>query len=345
MGAEFSENRLFSEHARFLLLLRHFRIALSRKGGESMTIFDGGCEFIRVAGGFLHHYRELPNVLTHEEYKEVAKPFVASFERLRFLFEMPIQLIYQAGMSMFVSCIARYRCGINPQDDSRDGETQVRQAMVTAVAEIVANYDSEKSFNVGSTMLDRFIEVPQTPNPARESIEAVQAALVMSAYAAFETLAADLWITAVNRHHQLARNWLEKNQERQLSGNVIAGYGFNLERVMGTILRDTKKVTFESLDDIRKIYKDSLKIDIDGVFDPVDDLIKAEKTRHLFAHRGGLIDQKFKTQMSRYPEYTNVAIGERLRLTGPVTASHVGACCKSGIALLKEVDNWSTAHT
>lgn len=310
-----------------------------------MTIFDGGYEFIRVAGGFLHNYRELPSVLTHAEYKEAAKPFVASFERLRFLFEMPIQLIYQAGMSMLVSCIARYRCGINPQDESRDGETEVRQAIVTAVAEMVANYDSEKSFNVGYTMLDHFLEVPQTPNPARESIEAVQAALVMSAYAAFETLAADLWITAVNRRHQLARNWLEKNPDRQLPGNVIAGYGFNLERVMGTILRDTKKITFESLDDIMKTYKDSFKIDVDSIFDPVEDLIKAEKTRHLFAHRGGLVDQKFKSQMSRYPEYAAALIGERLRLTGPVTASHVGACCKSGIALLKTVDSWSTAHT
>jgi len=162
----------------------------------------------------------------------------------------------------------------------------------------------------------------------------------MASYAAFETLAADVWIAAVNRDFSLAKNWIDKNSERQIPTSVLAGNNFNVSSLMGTILHDTKKVSFESLNDIRNQYFQTFKGELEGAFEPSDDLVKAEKTRHLFAHRGGLIDQKFKTQMSKYPEYADAVVGERLRLTGPVTGAHVNACAKCGVALLKQVDNW-----
>ena len=49
--------------------------------------------------------------------------------------------------------------------------------------------------------------------PAREGVEAVLAAMVVASYAAFETLAADLWVAALNRHTVLADNWADKNKD------------------------------------------------------------------------------------------------------------------------------------
>ena len=73
------------------------------------------------------------------------------------------------------------------------------------------------------------------------------AAMITSAYSAFETLAADLWVAIVDMHFELAANALD---DKQLPANVVAGYGGDISKVGGRVLRDTKKVTFDSLNGI-----------------------------------------------------------------------------------------------
>jgi hypothetical protein len=343
MDAELS-NRSLSEQATFVLLSRHFLHMLPPSREMNMPVFDGNYDFAHAGLSDLS-YQQLPDVLVHSEYKEIAAPFRASLDRLMSFFELPLQLIFWSGRLAQVKFIARYRCGVDPQDASKDEESQVNETMQRVFEEMVTDKGTS-AVSMSSRVLGSMVgdHTMSGIGPAREGVEAVLAAMVMAIYATFETLAADLWIAAVNRHHVLARNWIEKNPEKQLSATVIAGYGFDVSGRMGTLLHDTKKVSFESLFDIKKLYTDAFKGEIDDAFEPVNDLLKAEKTRHLFAHRGGLIDQKFKDQMKGHPEYASALVGERLRLTGPVTGSHVSACTKSGIALLKAVDKWSLSQ-
>ena len=325
----------------FLLLLRKFENMLSFGEGTEMPIFEGKYAFDE-ARLFDRGYAELPALLIHAEYKGIAKSFSVNLDRLTSFAELPLQLIYWSARLSVVKHIARYRCGVSPEDGSKDAEPNIRGAIIAVYDEIVATKGAYP-LDFSATALGNFLgdRTAAGIGPACEGIEAVLAAMVMASYAAFETLAADLWIAAVNRHHALATNWIGRNSERQLPVNIIAGYGYNVSQSMGTILRDTKKVSFKSLGDIRSAYKQAFNGEIDGVFDPVDDLVKAEKTRHLFAHRGGLIDQKFKADMKDFPEYMDMMVGERVRLIGPVAKSHVTACAKCGTTLLKAVDNWS----
>lgn len=238
-----------------------------------------------------------------------------------------------------VACrVARYKAGYNPEDDAHDREAGVIQFML----DVFAQYRVDSAENLGKLLGDGGYAV--AVEPAREGVEAALAAMTMAAYASFETLAADLWIAAVNNHVALARKWIDKNSERQLPANVIAGYGFDVSQRMGTVLHDTKKVSFESLLEVRKAYSQAFDGVTDAVFEPLDGLIRAEKTRHLFAHRGGLIDKKFKEDMERFPEYNGAVVGERLRLTGPVTRDHINACVNAGVALAKTVDQWTLAN-
>lgn len=310
-----------------------------------MAVFDGDYEYVR-AGGVDLSYRQLPDTLSHVEYKTIAKSFRASINRVISVWALPLQLIFWSSVICQTKYLSRFRCGINPEDESRDDEDIVKVAAGAVYAEIIDTDVGAKARDVGSSVLDSLVGDQDDPGvpQAKDGIEAVMASMVMASYAAFETLAADLWIAAVNRHHALATNWIEKNSERQLPANVIAGYQYDIASRMGTILHDTKKVTFESLNDIRTAYNQTFKAELNGAFEPIGDLIKAEKTRHLFAHRGGFIDQKFKSDTNEFPEYASIKIGDRLRLTGPVTSSHVVACVKCGIELLKQMDNWSAMH-
>jgi hypothetical protein len=333
--------RALPESATFMLLLQHF----GRMLGAHMTLFDGKYDFLSAGGD--RNYLELPDNIIKNEYKEIAKPFRAGLDRLTSLFELPLQLIFWSGRLAVVKFLGRYRCGLDPQDASQDDEPQINAAILQAYNEATAE-EGVAVLAYSARSLGFFLGDDGDHGgivPACEGVEAMLAAMVMGAYAAFETLAADLWVAAVNCHPTLATNWLEKNQDKQIPGSVLAGYGFNTSGCMGTVLHDTKKVTFESLFDVKKHYALAFKGAVDDVFDHIDDLRMAEKTRHLFAHRGGLIDQKFKEQMKDYPEYAGATVGERLRLIGPVAGHHVTACARSGVALLKAVDTWSLSQS
>jgi hypothetical protein len=308
-----------------------------------MPIFEGKYEYIE-AGIFDRSYLELPNKLRTLEFRGIAGPFIASNNRLLSFFEFPLQMIYWALRLGQIRTIARYQAGVDPEDESRDDEPAVRAAMLKQYEKMSKSPPTQKealtfsSYVVGSILGDvESVAVQQ----ACDGIEAALAAMIMTAYATFETLATDLWVSSVNRHTALANNWVEKNQGKQLTLKDMAGHGWNLSNRVGTLLHQSRRITFESLNEIRSAYSQAFKGELDSVFESHLNLVKAEKTRHLFAHRGGLIDRKFQDEMRNFDEYKKVVVGERLRLTGPVTGNLVGACVGCGVSLLLGVDNWS----
>jgi hypothetical protein len=48
---------------------------------------------------------------------------------------------------------------------------------------------------------------------------------------------------------------------------------------MGSILHDTRKISFESWNDIKKAYSHAFKKSVDDAFDPPEALLKVEKIR------------------------------------------------------------------
>ncbi len=308
-----------------------------------MAIFEGRYDF-PVVGVFDGRFKTIASILKTAEYATIAQPFAISLRRIGYLYELPLQLLYWAEITTQIVMLARHRRGLDPDDVSRDEDQEHNEECKKIFDELTKDCTFQNISTLGGFRLSVMLgdlSISAGVDPAKEGIEAALAAMVMSSYAAFETLAADLWIAAVNRHSMLAANWIDKNSERQLPASVIAGYNFNVSNKMGSVLQDTKKVAFEFLYDIRGNYSDAFKGAIDVAFEPFEELQKAEKTRHLFAHRGGLIDRKFKDDMAKFPEYINAEIGDRLRLTGPVTRNHIDACAKAGCELLIAVDNWT----
>jgi hypothetical protein len=308
-----------------------------------MSAHEGNYDY-HVSGQFNRDYREIDKQLRIAEFQKVARPFIRSIDRIIFLFELPLQLIYWSAHLVRVAMTTRQRMGLDPNDASKDTDPEFAQQSRAVFEQLKA--PQEHVYHVGveimASLLDR-----GSPRPASaaEGVEAAFAAMTNSAYAALETLAADLWIEAVNRHPKLAENWFDKNPDKKLPGNVLAGYGFDVASRMGTILHETRTVTFESWKEVRKAYEHCFKGDLTDAFEPWQSVYQAEKTRHLFAHRGGMVDRKFRDEMKDFPEYSSLVVGERLRLTGPVVRDHIDACIRCGVGLLRSADTWSTSQT
>jgi hypothetical protein len=319
---------------------------LSDGGMDSvrMPIFDGKYEF-REAGAFDKSYLISIQRLATTEFQPIANSFIASLRRVNNLFELPPQLIFWSTVMTEVTIAARVQRGMNPHDSSKDNEDDHREIALNIYNEMTGDLEHADVMGFGSYHLNEMLgdaHRPALPH-ATQGIEATFAAMIMASYAALETLAADLWVIAINQKSELAKNWIKENPSKQLSGPTIAGYDFDIASRMGTILHETRRVTFESLSEIRKAYSHAFKGKLDESFEPLNELVKVEKTRHLFAHRGGLIDRKFKDEMADFEEYAGLTIGERLRLTGPVTRDHITACIRTGTNLLKFADQWIDA--
>lgn len=121
-------------------------------------------------------------------------------------------------------------------------------------------------------------------------------AMVTGAYGAFETLAEDLWIATANKHFGLAMAFIKSFPQRQADMVALLGDGPDLTYRMGTILGRTKKIQFNSLGDIQDNYRRTFSSGIASVLDDFSGVRTAEKIRHLLAHRGGVVDARFRAK-------------------------------------------------
>ena len=98
----------------------------------------------------------------------------------------------------------------------------------------------------------------------------------------------DLFIAKINKRPKCALQFLEK----EMKVHVIKEYGFNLSKKMGNII--AKRINFQDIDEVFKIYKRAFKIDIfnDRIF-LKNRVKKLFQDRHLLVHNNGIIDKKY----------------------------------------------------
>jgi hypothetical protein len=291
-----------------------------------------------VAGQFDRSYKLLP--LIDGRFSEVRASFVSSFDRIAALYDLPIQLVYWSAHIARSGLQARARLGWSPEENVVDSDPQFIPIALQIMRETAAGPAEVWEFGA------RYMSLVSASEGkwVADGIEAALAAMVTSGYAGLETLAADLWVEAANQNADVASNWIKENADRHVPLNVLAGYNYSVADKMGTVLRNTRKVTFESWGDIRKAYKHAFKGDVDEAFEPWRPLYLAEKTRHLFAHRGGMIDRKFADEMKEHFPSEQLEVGRRLRLTGPIVRDHLNACVTTGSKLMMTVNSWMTEH-
>lgn len=303
-----------------------------------MAVHEGKYEFL-TGGEFDQTYRYIDELLSIGEFKTVAETYIANFDRIRFLHDLPIQLISWSDHLATCHIKARLIHGFPVDGDTHNDEDEYRD---TVNELFIKEGNKRDPRGWGASQLDGMMNWEDkntgANNPAVAGVQALFAAMIMAAYAALEALASDLWIAALNKKSKFATNWIARNPDKKLPTYVFSKYGFNLEDKMGTVLHLEHKVSFEVWSEIKEAYSHAFGGDLDKCFEPAEEIRKAEKTRHLFAHRGGIIDQKFKDEMKRYSEYDGLVVGERLELTGEIVRKHVDACLKCGAELLTTVD-------
>ncbi len=195
---------------------------------------------------------------------------------------------------------------------------------------------------------------------------------IVGAWTAYEVLATDLWVEAVNRRPKhLGKNaWIGSRQSegdndesgkkssRGFDVDLLDEYDFNLSESMGTMMWRKRLFDFNSLRGLVAAYKMAFRVmgkkegqsgampELNRWFSgPDHDQLKVlEAIRHATVHRGGRADVTFLERMEGHP-FGQLRNGEPIPLDGEVVQKCTEAAVKSGIVLLMGVDEWLTKNS
>jgi hypothetical protein len=298
-----------------------------------------------------------------EDYKPIALTYKANVDRVGHIYTFPIDLVHWSAFLTRMYCSTRAVLGV-----------PVSEFTLKAIADgvVFADMDDERKVQArelmsqfweaklppegltlsnhimgeGAAFIDYSLALASEddeggPEYLLGGIQSNYSAMILLAYTAFESLAGDLWMAALNRHTQLARNWCEKNKNQRPEFSDLAGYDFNLSRSMGTFLYEDERVRLQSLGGIVAAYSDAFKGASNAIFEPRGGLREVEQIRHLLAHRGGVVDRKFRDEVEDFPSLNHLAVGSRISFTGSDVSKYVNTTVGCAIRLFKFVDDWS----
>jgi hypothetical protein len=195
-------------------------------------------------------------------------------------------------------------------------------------------------------------------------LNALMASVLTGSWTAFEVLAGDLWECALNVHPQglsllkgRLRDWnggkeapelpttpgkRSDDDGRQIPLSILQKYKHDLSEVMGTVLRQQKKVAFQSIWDIREAYAKAFSVDFAGVRDVVlhTSLKHLAAVRNVMVHKAGIADKQFKDETSDCRNFDGTAAGDRVVLDGATVAGLNGEAIRQSVNLIVAVDNW-----
>jgi hypothetical protein len=203
-----------------------------------------------------------------------------------------------------------------------------------------------------------------------QSFEAVLDAVVIGTWAAFETLAGDLWEEALNAHpdrlsslegkettetkNSIARargeegsartqdDRKEKDNPRAIRLDLLGKFGFDLGKVMGKILRD--RFAFSRLEDVRMAYVKAFRYEAEGklIVDCLnsDALDCLSAVRNVIVHKSGRADGSFRIRIGSDVRFQGTKVDDPVVLDGGLVKSLVDPAVGRAVELCRLVDLW-----
>jgi hypothetical protein len=312
------------------------------------------------------HNVELAFQFDNEKYQKLEcgakslRPIIRSFRRnmnrVRGLGILPIQLVASATMNEAARMEALANKKV-PFHDPRitQNDPQFDPKLFKEVDEermrIARNWlDQNPTKLVILGMMGLNHTITSGDEDTFHSVQALMAAMLIGLWTAFESLAQDTWISAVNAcPNPLASNVMSAADSALKTGNLaksisyahFTGSDFDFRKTMGTLLFREKKVDFQQLKTLRAAYKVAFNDEFEPIFDAESaNLLRLEAVRNLFVHKGGVADDAFLNRVREEVEFQKLKLGNLLHVDGQYIAKQANAVINCGTNLVSAVDKW-----
>lgn len=156
--------------------------------------------------------------------------------------------------------------------------------------------------------------------------------VIIQSYASFETLAGELWIALLNNGSMELRkkvfDSIKPDKKKSLVDNLKENH-FNLSDCLGTVLKQSECVGFQSIKKIREAF-DLIDAEFSRVTFGANEFIwVASSFRNILIHNDGKADQQFKDSLGPFAEFRNLPLNEKVELTGDLVSRIRTACSKA----------------
>ena len=299
-----------------------------------------------------------------DELKDIARVFDFNIARILALGGLPSKLV---GFSVIIQThemLARAKLGIaldDPRCQYGDPNFEIltylsKEAERKLQMEQWMKSKGDSLEETGRTIGDANLEMLLSASGSTEkaAFASLLSGMAMAAWTAFESMSSDLWVQAVNvgpkawskkvfekakTPHLKPESERNKEQEKSIPLTVLSEYGYDLRMKMGTLLKQQEKVDFQSLANTNAAYCAIFPEKAKKIFDDNTHLAALEAIRNLYAHRAGMVDEKFKRRISPFPDFAGAEVGQTIVITGSAVSLLIDSALAGGAALLKLMDD------
>lgn len=223
-----------------------------------------------------------------------------------------------------------------------EADADERDLILRAGGDKARNYlDGEIAF--GFRALNEFLK-----GELRAGAHAWLSAQITGVWTAFESMAEELWATAVNAHPrglaELKGTRRGQGEDRKVDLKFLQIHDYDLSTKMGTVLKE--RYAFDKLEEVRRAYAEASFDDDADIKRVISDraLDALALTRHVIVHNSGIIDLDFLKRKADLPAAIVDELGKPLPLDGEVTAALVAPVINLGWNLIIAVDQWLFTH-
>lgn len=325
----------------------------------------------KEARGLDQSWRRSVRDVKNEAVREAAEWFFTNLHRLDTMAVLPFmlvrhavwgqQLVERAKADQFLQLIT----GTLPDEDKGRSD---------AILQSMAERMDEGVFPAAGR-IDGLIDllIGHQWHYVLEGFHSLLSSQLLLAWTAYEALATDLWVAAVNsRPHSLGRNaWVAERKStegrsepaenqsdpRTVSWDVLAGKDFDLSTSIGDVLWEKRRFDFNSLEGLEAAYNCAFRFSNKKGQTAVDPNVKVwfqgdgraelnvlHALRHVIVHRGGKADSRFLSRVVGVDAFRGLEVRDSIELNGSLVAECTTASIKCGARLLAGVDQWLTEN-
>lgn len=281
------------------------------------------------------------------ELKDCSDAFMANMDRMVGLALLPAQLAFEVRRETLFTLNALHKIeGRKHLSLEQFSRTNLSPKVIESITDQMREFDSSPKkyrnqmiMDLGGMYVDLVLE---TDSGVRNSMDALFASIVTSAWSAFEGLAADAWVACINGGpvKMRQRAMLEAiRPEGHSPKKAMSDVESDPMLDMGRFLIESRSISFQSLQAIKDAFK--LILGDDGIEKIInkDEYLKAlSAVRNIIIHRQGRADSKFFRETQQFPEFRGYKTNDLVLLDGEIVKTLRDSAAYVAMALLEDLD-------
>lgn len=248
-------------------------------------------------------------------------------------------------------CMDRARLKIEGEMQSPFNDTPVSDALEKEFHAQRASWENDspesKSSLIGHFGV-RYIQELTQSNPGLDmSMDALVSSVIIESWIAFETLAGDLWVAAVDAGPAVLRKrvllkTIKPGNENDSVSDLTSEEDIEHDPAhnLGSALRQARKVSFQKLHSITRNYEIAFGSRVKTIFAHEKGYIAVLAAyRNALIHNGGKADAIFLKQVKEFQEFAGLPKNEKLIWDGELAYKLRNVSAAVGAKLIHFVDN------